>query len=105
MVIYQRMKFLKWLKLCFSYVTITLLLRIKKLQTNQVLLILFIIDCNLTKIILSIYVFSVKEIIVSDLIKRSTDKGLTIGEYLMWTVHNLLPMDFLNLIFQVNKFV
>lgn len=45
-----------------------------------------------------------KKIIVSDLIKRSTDKGLTIGEYLMWTVHNSLPMDFLNLIFQVNKF-
>ncbi|CAI6345795.1 unnamed protein product [Macrosiphum euphorbiae] len=44
---------------------------------------------------------SVKEIIVSDLIKRSTDKGLAIGEYLMWTVHNSLPMDFLNLIFQV----
>jgi len=46
--------------------------------------------------------FSVKEIIVSDLIKRSTNKGLAIGEYLMWTVHNSLPMDFLNLIFQVN---
>lgn len=42
-----------------------------------------------------------KEIIVSDLIKRSTDRGLAIGEYLMWTVHNSLPMDFLNLIFQV----
>lgn len=44
-----------------------------------------------------------KEIIVSDLIKRSTNRGLAIDEYLMWTVHNSLPMDFLNLIFQVNN--
>lgn len=50
-------------------------------------------------------IFSVKEIIVSDLIKRSTSRGLAIGEYLMWTVHNSLPMDFLNLIFQVNMFL
>lgn len=52
-----------------------------------------------------LFVYSlVKEIIVFDLIKRSTDRGLAIGEYLMWTVHNSLPMDFLNLIFQVHFF-
>ncbi|XP_039299269.1 ubiquitin carboxyl-terminal hydrolase 32 isoform X1 [Nilaparvata lugens] len=30
-----------------------------------------------------------------------SDKGLTVEEYLMWTVDNQLPMDFLNLLFQV----
>lgn len=31
----------------------------------------------------------------------SSDKGLTVEEYLMWTVDNPLPMHFLNLLFQV----
>ncbi|XP_075218366.1 ubiquitin specific protease 32 isoform X2 [Lycorma delicatula] len=31
----------------------------------------------------------------------ASDKGLTVEEYLMWTVNNPLPMHFLNLLFQV----
>ncbi|XP_050522495.1 ubiquitin carboxyl-terminal hydrolase 32 [Daktulosphaira vitifoliae] len=62
---------------------------------------LFICDDNIATENRSHSNESVKELIVSDLIKRSTEQGLAIGEYLMWTVHNSLPMDFLNLIFQV----
>ncbi|XP_050441466.1 ubiquitin carboxyl-terminal hydrolase 32 [Adelges cooleyi] len=62
---------------------------------------LFICDDNIVTQNKSASDESVKELVVSDLIKRSTDRGLAIGEYLMWTVHNSLPMDFLNLIFQV----
>lgn len=39
--------------------------------------------------------------VVAELASRASDKGLTIEEYLMWTVDNPLPVDFLNLLFQV----
>lgn len=66
-------------------------------------MLLMILNCFyfIIIVVLLICEFIVKEIIVSDLIKRSTNRGLAIGEYLMWTVHNSLPIDFLNLIFQV----
>ncbi|XP_068086711.1 ubiquitin carboxyl-terminal hydrolase 32 [Anabrus simplex] len=40
--------------------------------------------------------------IMADIRKHATsEEGLTTEEYLMWTVDNPLPMDFLNLLFQV----
>ncbi|XP_023716699.1 ubiquitin carboxyl-terminal hydrolase 32 isoform X2 [Cryptotermes secundus] len=39
--------------------------------------------------------------ILADIRKHASGDGLTTEEYLMWTVNNPLPMDFLNLLFQV----
>ncbi|XP_046979817.1 ubiquitin carboxyl-terminal hydrolase 32 [Schistocerca americana] len=42
------------------------------------------------------------EMVMKDIRRHATsEKGLTTEEYLMWTVENPLPMDFLNLLFQV----
>jgi len=40
--------------------------------------------------------------ILSDIQTYASGDGLTTEEYLMWTVNNPLPVDFLNLLFQVS---
>ena len=40
--------------------------------------------------------------LLADIRKHASGDGLTTEEYLMWTVNNSLPMDFLNLLFQVS---
>jgi hypothetical protein len=42
--------------------------------------------------------------VLADIKKYASGDGLTTEEYLMWTVNNPLPMDFLNLIFQVSMY-
>lgn len=42
--------------------------------------------------------------ILADIRKHASGDGLTTEEYLMWTVNNPLPMDFLNLLFQVSVY-
>jgi len=40
--------------------------------------------------------------ILADIRTYASGDGLTTEEYLMWTVNNPLPVDFLNLLFQVS---
>lgn len=73
----------------------------------QVLITVFILESNCYSVgayICLLPLCTDTAAILADIRKHASGDGLTTEEYLMWTVNNPLPMEFLNLLFQVSLY-